>query len=348
MAAYSKYYKQQKQVSYDSGNTWENLNEYQKGELIENDSSDCGYVGQLERWVNTGTTCEGYDKYYIQVKEISDDGVNWSATSETQLGNLIERNSTDCGYIHNYHYFATYYGGATRYDDCNDSSGSIQQIFPIEGLLTFYIGKCADFIASGVFARQQGMTSTLSAVTIDEGLKTIGSIAFQDCNNLKIISIPSTVIEINERAFYGCSGLTDVYIASLSSWCGITFGDYYANPISFAEHIYVNGAEVTDLVIPGDISSISKYAFKGCKAITSVTINSNISIISSFAFYDCSNLQSITVNSTTKPYLYGNHPEETFAKTNNCPIYVPAASVNAYKSDSRWSTYASRIQAIPT
>jgi hypothetical protein len=36
-----------------------------------------------------------------------------------------------------------------------------------------------------------------------------------------------------------------------------------------------------------------------------------------------------------------------FYNTNNCPIYVPSASVNAYKSASGWSTYASRIQAIP-
>lgn len=98
MATYAKYYKQVKQVSYDSGNTWQNTNEYRRGALIENDSTDCGYIGQLERWVNTGTTCEGYDKYYIQVKEISDDGVNWTRTYDTRLGSLIQRNSTDCGY----------------------------------------------------------------------------------------------------------------------------------------------------------------------------------------------------------------------------------------------------------
>jgi len=36
----------------------------------------------------------------------------------------------------------------------------------------------------------------------------------------------------------------------------------------------------------------------------------------------------------------------TFDDTNNCPIYVPSGSVNAYKSASGWSTYADRIQAI--
>jgi hypothetical protein len=36
-----------------------------------------------------------------------------------------------------------------------------------------------------------------------------------------------------------------------------------------------------------------------------------------------------------------------FNYTNNCPIYVPSASVETYKSASGWSGYASRIQAIP-
>jgi len=37
-----------------------------------------------------------------------------------------------------------------------------------------------------------------------------------------------------------------------------------------------------------------------------------------------------------------------FNDTNNCPIYVPSESVEAYKSASGWSNYASRIQPIPT
>ncbi len=34
-----------------------------------------------------------------------------------------------------------------------------------------------------------------------------------------------------------------------------------------------------------------------------------------------------------------------FISTNNCPIYVPAGSVEAYKAAQYWSDYADRIQA---
>lgn len=98
MANSCKYYKLQRQVSYDGGISWQNLDEYQKGDLYERDSSSCGYM-TVTRWVNTGTTCVEYDKYYLQVKEISyDGGATWNRTTETGQ-TLAEANSTDCGYV---------------------------------------------------------------------------------------------------------------------------------------------------------------------------------------------------------------------------------------------------------
>ena len=59
------------------------------------------------------------------------------------------------------------------------------------------------------------------------------------------------------------------------------------------------------------------------------------------------NLQSITCYATTPPeILISGSSYQTFDNTNNCPIYVPAASLNAYKTAPGWSKYADRIQAI--
>ena len=56
------------------------------------------------------------------------------------------------------------------------------------------------------------------------------------------------------------------------------------------------------------------------------------------------NYTSLTFLSTTPPTI----GQRVFNSTNNCPIYVPAESVEAYKAASGWSSYASQIQAIPT
>ena len=78
--------------------------------------------------------------------------------------------------------------------------------------------------------------------------------------------------------------------------------------------------------------------------ITSLSIPDGTTKIGGYVFYNCSSLTSITIKATTPPTLGSS----AFDNTNNCPIYVPAKSVNAYKTATNWSAYANRIQAIPT
>lgn len=100
MDNFCKFYKQKKQVSYNGGVTWTDVTppEYRIGELFQIDAADCGYAGKFERWIDSGTTCDGYDKYNIQVKQVSEDGINWTDTPYTRVGSLIESDSIDCGF----------------------------------------------------------------------------------------------------------------------------------------------------------------------------------------------------------------------------------------------------------
>lgn len=97
-----------------------------------------------------------------------------------------------------------------------------------------------------------------------------------------------------------------------------------------------------NLNIPNSVTSIGNYAFSGCSGLTTVNIPNSVTSIGEGAFGGCSGLTSVTCLATTPPAI----ESDTFKDTNSCPIYVPADSVNAYKSASGWSTYASRIQAI--
>ena len=93
---------------------------------------------------------------------------------------------------------------------------------------------------------------------------SIGSYAFQSCSGLKSVTIPNSVTSIGKYAFMYCSGLTKVEISDIAAWCNINFDD---NPIEYANHLYINGTEVTNLVIPNSVTSIGSYAFSGCSGL---------------------------------------------------------------------------------
>ena len=148
----------------------------------------------------------------------------------------------------------------------------------------------------------------ITTLNIPSGTTKIGNYAFYFCSGLTSVTIPNSVTSIGTGAFNGCSGLTSVTIGN-------------------------------------SVTSFSSSAFFNCSGLTSVTIGNSVTIIGNNAFRNCSALTSVTIQATTPPTLANKN---AFDSTNNCPIYVPAESVNAYKQASNWSSLASRIQAIPT
>ena len=136
--------------------------------------------------------------------------------------------------------------------------------------------------------------SKLKEVIITSGA-SIGSSAFEDCTSLTSVTIGNSVTSIGDSAFYNCDSLTSVnYLGTIESWCGITFGDYYANPLYYANTLYLNGEEVTDLVIPDTVTEIKAYAFCNYDSLKSVTIGKSVEKIGNHAFSNCDSLTSIT------------------------------------------------------
>ena len=89
--------------------------------------------------------------------------------------------------------------------------------------------------------------------------------------------------------------------------------------------------------------SIDTKSFMNCVNLLSVTFPTSLNSIFTDSFSGCTGLQSITFLSETPIRVYSS----TFYDS-TCPIYVPAESVEDYKTAQGWSTYADRIQAIPT
>lgn len=104
-----------------------------------------------------------------------------------------------------------------------------------------------------------------------------------------------------------------------------------------------NGSTLSHIILPTNISTIRNNVFWGTR-LTDITLPSSVTSIEAGSFRSCSSLVSVTVLRSTPPTLgYAVFLGDT-ALTN---IYVPAESVDAYKSANNWSTWANKITAIP-
>ena len=150
--------------------------------------------------------------------------------------------------------------------------------------------------------------TNIEEVVILDGVTSIGMNAFYGCSNLASIEISKSVTTIWDQAFGGCDKLSSVYITDISAWCEIETSLFTngANPLVCGATLYLNGEEITELVIPEGVSKIGNYAFYGCDKLERIEIPNTVTSIGSYAFCNCTNLKSaifpdsiITINGGT-------------------------------------------------
>lgn len=115
------------------------------------------------------------------------------------------------------------------------------------------------------------------------------------------------------------------------------------NSLAFKKCLENTLTSVTADMLDG-ITYVRWYAFRRCSNLESAEIPASVTRIGDYAFYYCSSLESLTIYATTPPTLGSLVFEGT---SDNLKIYVPAESVDTYKTASRWSAHASKIEAIP-
>lgn len=175
----------------------------------------------------------------------------------------------------------------------------------------------------------------------------LSSYAFNGCQNLATINLPKCET-IGQYAFSGvaiqnfdlpeCVSLSGSAFRNCSSLVTINLPKCE----SVGESAFVGCTNLVSINLP-KIKTIGNNSFQNVRSLTTVELGEDLTSIGNSAFLSCSALESITIHATTPPNLNNSG---VFNGT-TCTFYVPAASVETYKAASVWSSYASRIAAIP-
>ncbi len=206
-----------------------------------------------------------------------------------------------------------------------------------DGLLTISgTGDMADYTGSS-YVPWFTLSGSVKSIVIEEGVASLGSLAFVNCYLVTSIEIPNSVTIIDASAFLNCYSLTSITVKSgntkLSSENGVLFNKDKTLLVTCP------GGKQGVYSIPTSVIGIGTAAFNRCSGLTSVTIPDGVTSIGATAFAGCTGLKSITCEAETPPTC----GDDCFYEVDkSIPVYVPQESVNNYKIE--WS-YFTNFQA---
>ena len=140
----------------------------------------------------------------------------------------------------------------------------------------------------------------ITDLVIPNSVTSIGNYAFCDCSGLTSVTIPNSVTRIGTGAFRDCSGLTSV-------------------------------------TIPNSVTSIGYGTFSNCSGLTTVTIPNSVTSIGNRAFGGCSELADVYCYAENVPSTQSDAFKDSYV--DYATLYVPEASVAAYKTTEPWSGF---------
>ncbi len=190
----------------------------------------------------------------------------------------------------------------------------------VEGIFVYSNSSKTKLVACSATAK--------GTVRIPNSVIFIEKDAFRACDKITSIEISNTVTRIGRCAFEYCENLSSISIPN--------------SVTSIEGHAFASCCVLTSIDIPNSVTSIGNFTFFRCSNLTSVTIGEGVTNIGERAFISCSKIASITCKASTPPTCGSSVFENV---STSIPVYVPAASINAYKNAKCWKDFTN-IQAI--
>lgn len=203
-----------------------------------------------------------------------------------------------------------------------------------------------------------GNCYSLQGINIPDGVTSIESSAFTYCSFMLTISIPHSVTSIGSSGFNSCYSLRSIVIPDSVTAIGIQafYYNYSLKYItipdgitSIANYVVQNCYSLQGINIPDSVTSIGSQTFSNCSSLRSIVIPDSVTSIDSQAFYNCYGMLEYHFLPETPPTLANTNAFSNIMS--DTVIYVPYSAdhsiLNAYKTETNWSTYATYMQEEP-
>ena len=190
------------------------------------------------------------------------------------------------------------------------------------------LGKITSLPNSNTNIQNFGKKDILEEIVLPETITYIPGNSFRGYSNLKKINLEN-IEQVGGYVFVGALDGAELRMPKLST-------------IEGNQLFYNSGVTILDF--RGSTFTGTKDSFaQGSSRLTKVILPDTITYIGWGAFSGCTSLRTFIVLASTPPSLQS----DTFNSTNSTFfIYVPDASVDAYKAATNWSTYADRIKPL--
>ena len=187
-----------------------------------------------------------------------------------------------------------------------------------------------------LYIYKKSNNANIKSVIVSEGVTAIGERLFQYCDNLKTVSLPTTLTAIKKAAFLphidgyiyhqSLNGLTELKIPERVTELGVN---------AFA------GTAIKSVTVPFSVTTVGAMTFSECQYLEMVRYGGKV--ISDRMFVRCTKLKNLTLTRNVKEIVGGcfNYCESL----NQITYEGSLADWNAVKKNTNWDSHAVDIES---
>ena len=187
----------------------------------------------------------------------------------------------------------------------------------------------------------------LTAVTLPDGLQSLGRGAFDTCTSLTNTTLPAAITAVPGKCFADCTKLLNVkYAGTVTAIGDLTFKgckSLTAAPIpetvtELGASAFTGCTALTDVTLPAGVTAIPDGCFQGCTALADMKLPATVTSVGHNAFTGCKALKDVRCYGAPPTVQPGGAAEHSFEPGIVTIHYNPAMNWTL-DADGTWQGY---------